>query len=124
MMNEVPVDQVVEECGEGSLQEHFVPLLDFYRTNDPQKSIPTDFQKIRYRFAPSIITRSECEVLGLPAPRFAFRTWGKNIDSIGFVNLRRIQNTIQALAELKTPEVSEISEILVQSLLISLRKNI
>ena len=45
-----------------------------------------EFDKITIRMAPSIITRSEIELLGLSSPRFAFRA---NFGSHGFVTIRR-----------------------------------
>lgn len=42
---------------------------------------------IEYRLAPSIITRSECEILSLSAPRFAVRARFKNGT---FINVRRM----------------------------------
>ena len=86
-------DVFSREFGEGLLKQgNFVGLLEYYRKIDSAIPSPTD---IEYRFAPSIITRSECEVLGLPSPRFAIRTQG--LDSIGFVNLRRIEITKKTL---------------------------
>src|SRR5260221_9373197 len=45
------------------------------------------FEAVRFRYAPSIVTRSEAELWGLSQPRFAIRGY---LPSGGFINLRRL----------------------------------
>ncbi|MCO6458075.1 MAG: hypothetical protein J5I93_22450 [Pirellulaceae bacterium] len=45
---------------------------------------------IQFRAAPSIICRSELELLGVAAPRFAFRTLIQSMHGTGFLNCRRL----------------------------------
>lgn len=55
---------------------------------------PSTDNQILFRYAPSIILRSELELLGLCKPRFAIRAY---LTSRSFVNLRRLKVTAQAL---------------------------
>ena len=50
---------------------------------------------ITYRYAPSIIVRGECEILGQSSPRFAVRA---TIPGVGIVNLRRKKCLREALS--------------------------
>lgn len=56
-------------------------------------------KKLSYRFAPSIITRSEGELFGISTPRFAIRATitDDNGRVLGFVNLRRIKSFVKSI---------------------------
>src|SRR4051812_29793986 len=74
---ELSIDEVEAQVGDlGSLR-----LL--------QKRLYGD-APLRFRYAQSVITRTEAEVLGMSSPRFAIRAY---LDPAGrsFVNLRRIK---------------------------------
>ena len=60
-----------------------------------------DEQILEYRYAPSIIVRGECEILGRSYPRFAVRV---TIPGIGFVNFRRKQCLLKSFSENKDDE--------------------
>ncbi len=45
---------------------------------------------LEFRAAPSIICRSEIELLGVAAPRFAYRTLLRSDEMVGFLNCRRL----------------------------------
>jgi|GEM_PF-2402951 len=59
-----------------------------------------DTSGISFRIAPSIITRSEAELLGISAPRFALRAtlFDSKNRSLGFVNLRRLRSFRDAVS--------------------------
>ena len=56
---------------------------------------PITADEIRYRVAPSIMARSECELYSISAPRFAVRA---SLPDGSFLNLRRIEFLLRACA--------------------------
>lgn len=63
-------------------------------------------EEIKFRLAPSIITRSECEILSLSAPRFAVRA---EFTDGSFVNLRRLHSASRWAPEWVAPEHSHLN---------------
>src|SRR5688500_1001 len=63
------------------------PLYDLQRWLLPQEPVPV----IRYRYAQSVVARTEAELFGLSIPRFAVRAYVDGKECGSFVNLRRIE---------------------------------
>ncbi len=86
-MNQIDVQIVREQVGPIGMK--MADSLCRWLAGGKYKSVPFEF-----RIAPSIITRSECELLGLSAPRFAIRKYVDEPSRSGrlpiFFNLRRL----------------------------------
>ena len=80
----VPERTAVEQIG-GRHIERLIQLNQWlYSPDEPNLEC---FQPT-FRSAPSIVVRSECELFGVSAPRFAFRTY---LSKGSFVNARRLE---------------------------------
>jgi hypothetical protein len=83
-------DWVASEVGLDCLdfiESHFAPHV--FGTSDPAVK--------SYRLAPSIITRSECEVLSLSAPRFAIRATFRDGSFVNISHLPLMELTLEEL---------------------------
>ena len=90
-------DAIVEEVGAdvfSGLKEpsgKLVLLQEWLYGKSQSSSVlepPHSLSTINFRLAPSIITRSELELLGISTPRFAYRAY---LTSRSFTNLRRLK---------------------------------
>src|SRR6266540_720720 len=80
-LNQISYKEIKREVGSSGIEE-IQSLLRWLRIRLPNR-------EWEGRIAPSIISRSECELFGLSMPRFAFRLY---LDSnhASFINIRRL----------------------------------
>lgn len=72
------------------LEQDFIPYL----TQLTRK------EKVKYRIAPSIVTRSECELFAVSSPRFSIRA---HLPNGSFINLRRLVSLRNSVEEWTEP---------------------
>jgi hypothetical protein len=82
-LHSIPEDRALNDIGAAGLKE-IRDLRDWLFGNGPRAPL-------RFRYAPSIISRGEAELLGLSMPRFAIRVYLDEVGRRNFVNARRIE---------------------------------
>jgi hypothetical protein len=89
-MFSVPIDQLASEAGSDIVELNGglgrLALLAEYLYGSNESPIDAVELHNSIRLSPSIIARSESELLGISSPRFAFRAY---IHRVGFVTIRR-----------------------------------
>ncbi len=88
-------DQAALEKEVGASRIHDVEIMRYWLySKDP--GYESNYT-LRYRPAPSIVVRSECELFGASSPRFAYRAYLLPDNPDCFVNLRRIETLARSL---------------------------